>query len=482
MIQDEIVELIRKGESENTEFKENFDKETIETAAAFANTKGGVILIGFSDKGKVNGVQIGKETLKDWANQISQSTEPRIVPEIEQNEIEWRGVVIIRIKEFPIKPVSVRGRCFRRVGTSNRMMTPQEIAEMHIHSMGTSWDAFPAGDKTLEDIDLKKVEKYIREANATGRRKIEESPLEVLEKLELVKDGKATWAAILTFGKEPQRPLLQSAVHCGRFRIDKTQIIDDLMVETDLIDQVDEVMKFVTRSISVKYEFEGKPRRKEVWEYPLEALREAVINAVVHRDYTAPSNVQVEIYDDRIEIWNPGRLLPGITIDDLYKKEHKSVIRNRLIAQMFYDIGYIEKYGSGTIKIIDFCKQHGIPSPEFKEVFGGFSVVFRKDVYTEEYLRNLGLNERQIKAVMYVKERGKITNKEYQEICGIKKRQATDDLKELEDKVILERVGKTGKGTYYTFKERQRGETGAKGALKGQNDSVVNTSKKEMGD
>ncbi|MBI4641340.1 MAG: hypothetical protein HY731_11635, partial [Candidatus Tectomicrobia bacterium] len=140
------------------------------------------------------------------------------------------------------------------------------------------------GDKTLEHIDLKKVEKYIREANATGRRKIEESPAEVLEKLEFVKDGKATWAAILTFGKEPQRPLLQSAVHCGRFRMDKTQIIDDLMVETDLIDQVDEVMKFVTRSISVRYEFEGKPRRKEVWEYPLEALREAVVNAIVHRE------------------------------------------------------------------------------------------------------------------------------------------------------------------------------------------------------
>ncbi len=199
----------------------------------------------------------------------------------------------------------------------------------------------------------------------------------------------------------------------------------------------------------MKYEFEGKPKRKEVWEYPLEALREAVINAIVHRDYAAPSNVQVEIYDDRIEIWNPGRLLPGITIEDLYKKEHKSVIRNKLIAQVFYDIGYIEKYGSGTIKIIDLCKQHGIPLPEFKEVSGGFSVTFRKDIYTEEHLRNLGLNERQIKAVMYIKEKGKITNKEYRGMFGITDRMALIDLSELCSKNLFERIGKTGRKTEY---------------------------------
>lgn len=209
-----------------------------------------------------------------------------------------------------------------------------------------------------------------------------------------------------------------------------------------MIGQVDEVMKFVTRHISVRYEFEGKPRRKEVWEYPLEALREAIINAIVHRDYTAPSNVQVEIYDDRIEIWNPGRLLPGITIDDLYKKEHKSVVRNKLIAQVFYDIGYIEKYGSGTIKIVDLCRRHGLPSPEFKEVFGGFSVIFRKDIYTEEYLRNLGLNERQIKAVMYVKERGSINLSSFKTIVAdVSDKTLYRDLQELVSKGVLKELG-----------------------------------------
>jgi len=462
----DIVELIKQGESSLVEFKETFDKEAIETVAAFANTKGGSVLIGVSDKGKIKGLTIGKTTLRDWANQIAQSTEPRLIPEIEHLKIEGKEVAVIKIKEYPIKPISVKGKCYRRLGNANRLMTPQEIAEMHFHSIGTSWDAFPTEDKTLADIDLKKVEKYIREANATGRRKIEAGPQEVLGKLELVKDRKATWAAILTFGKEAQKPLLQSAVHCGRFKMDKTQIVDDLMVETDLINQVAEAMKFIARHISVRYKFEGEPKRKEVWEYPLEALREAVINAIVHRDYTIPSNVQIEIYDDRIEIWNPGRLLPGITIDDLYKKEHKSVIRNKLIAQLFYDIGYIEKYGSGTIKIIDLCKRQGIPYPEFKEVFGGFSIIFRKDIFTEEYLRRLSLNERQIKAVMYVKEKGKITNKEYQELCSISKPMATIDLRGLVEKGVFEKAGITGRGTEYILL-RQRANNGLKGLTKG---------------
>lgn len=143
--------------------------------------------------------------------------------------------------------------------------------------------------------------------------------------------------------------------------------------------------------------------------------------------------------------------MPGITIEDLYKKEHKSVIRNRLIAQIFYDIGYIEKYGSGTIRIIDLCNQHGIPLPEFREVSGGFSTVFRKDIYTEEYLHNLDLNERQIKAVMYVKEKRMITNREYREITGLSDEGARIDINELVEKGVLLSKGR-GRNAHYVLK------------------------------
>ena len=455
-----VEELIKERESETVEFKENFGKDVIETAVAMANTRGGYIIVGVDNSGRVKGVTLAPETMKNWYNELMQNIEPKVNISLRSEKLKNKDIVIITVPEAPIKPLSYKGRCYKRFLNSNRVMTPNEIAELHNLSTGISWDAFEC-DITIEDLDRTKVETYMRFANSTGRRNFREDWITVLKKLGLVKD-KPTWAALLLFGKEPQKPLLQSAVHCGRFKKNKTTILDDLMIETDLIHAVDEVMKFITRHISVKYEFTGEPRRKEIWEYPLEALREAVINAIVHRDYTIPANVQVEIYDDRIEIWSPGKLPPGISIEDLYREEHRSVIRNKLIAQVFYDIGYIEKYGTGTVKIIELCKAHELPMPEFKEVSGGFAVIFRKDIYTEEYLRNLRLNDRQIRAVMYVKEKGKITNKEYQTLNGVSERTATRDLSKLVSLNIFEQIGSTGKGTFYLLRNHKE----AKDAIK----------------
>ena len=157
----------------------------------------------------------------------------------------------------------------------------------------------------------------------------------------------------------------------------------------------------------------------------------------------------------------------GIKVEDL-KRPHSSVPRNPLIVHISYLAWLIEEVGSGIGRMVESLRGQGMLEPEFKEEMGGFSVRFYKDIYTKENLRKMGLNERQIKAVLYVKERGKISNKEYQENFGIKKRQATDDLKVLEEKGIFKKVGTTGKGTYYVLKMQQRGETGDKGATKGQ--------------
>jgi len=446
----ELKKLLASGETEVIEFKENFDKETIETAGAFTNTKGGTILIGISDVNKIKGVQVGKETLKDWANQISQSAEPRIIPEIERGKIDGKNIVIIKIKEFPVKPVSVRGRYFRRVGNSNRVMTMQEITQMHFHSVGMSWDKLPARDASIKDIDFEKLKRYIKKANETGRRKIheDENPSQVLEKLELIKEGKPTWAAILLFHKHPQRFLSQGVIHCGGFK-EETIVIDDRMIEGTIIEQVEEAMDFIRKSINVKFAMTGKPAREQIWDYPLEALREAVINAVCHRDYTISSNTEVRIYDDKLIVWSPGGLPFGITIEDLYKP-HSSVLRNKGIGGVFYDMGWIEQWGSGIDKMRKACIKAGLPDPQFEE-YQGFRVIFRKDIYTEEYLLKMGLNERQIKAVMYVKEKGKISNREYRGLTGLSDEGARIDLSALVDMGILEYRG-SGRSAHYVLK------------------------------
>jgi len=446
-----LQELVGRGESETLEYKEKFDERTLESAAAFANTKGGIVLIGISDNGTVKGIQLGKESQKNWANQISQSTEPRVIPEIEVCELDGKSVVAIRIKEHPIKPVSLKGRCYKRAGNSNRILTLQEIAQIHLHSTGMSWDKLSARDAQINDINLEKIKRYIKISRETGRRKIgdDEDPIQVLEKLDLLKDGIPTWAAILLFRKDPHRFVSQAAIHCGRFK-EETIVIDDRMIEGTIIEQIDEAMDFIRKNINVEFVMTGRPEREQVWDYPLEALREAVINAVCHRDYTISSNVEIRIYDDRLVVWSPGGLPLGITLEELYKP-HSSELRNKGIAEIFYDMELIEQWGSGIDKMREGCRTAGLPEPVFEE-YQGFRVIFRKDIYTEEYLRSLGLNERQMAAVMYVKERRSINMSAFKALTlEVAEKTLYRDLRDLVNKKVLKQVGEK-KGRKYELK------------------------------
>jgi len=453
-----IKKLIEKGESANIEVKQNFSREAIETAVAFANTKGGIILVGITDSGRITGTSIGKETLKDWSNQISQISEPSIHPEIELIEIDNKTIVKIFIKEYPLKPISIRGRCFKRIKNSNYQMAPSEITEMHLQSTGNSWDALPARDNTANELDSEIIEEFIKRSSDAGRKKfqIRDSHVEILTKLELIKKNQPSWASVLLFGKNPQSPLTQATVHCGRFK-GKTTIIDDRLISGSIMHQVDEVMDFIRKNINVEFRITGKPQREEIWDYPLDALREAVTNAICHRDYSELPDIQIKIYDDFIQIWNPGFLPFGITIDDLYDPLHTSKPRNKLIAQIFYDIGFIERYGSGIQRMIDECNKMKIPEPEFAEKFGGFSITFKKDMFTYEYLSGLKLNDRQIKAVLQIKTKGTISNQQYRKLFNISDRLARFDLNSLCKQGILEKFGgETGRNIVYNLKRKKR--------------------------
>ncbi len=226
----------------------------------------------------------------------------------------------------------------------------------------------------------------------------------------------------------------------GRLFIKKTgiTILDDKLMRGNLFRQLEQVMQVFRLYLQVRYEIPSEMgeaasplealQRREIWDYPLEALREAVINALIHRDYFDPyGEISIRVYDDRVYIWSPGELPPGITVEDLKKSPHDSRLRNPLLAQVFYFAGWIERWGSGTTMIVELCRQQGLPEPDFRSEKGRFEVIFYKNPYTEERLREMGLNERQLKAVLYVKERGKITNKEYQELTGASKPTATRD-------------------------------------------------------
>jgi len=282
--------------------------------------------------------------------------------------------------------------------------------------------------------------------------------------LGLLVDGKLTNGAILLFGKDPQRHFINLCVRIGRFKTETT-IIDDKWVKGNLFQQFEGTLNILRQYIGVRYEIKGI-KREDIWDYPIPAIREAVLNALIHRDCFNIANFTViKVYDDHIWFSNPGGLPEGITIEQL-KRPHQSCLRNPLIAKVFYLAGYIEQYGSGTVRMVEWMKEAGLPEPEYKEEMGGFSVYFYKDIYTEENLRKMGLNDRQIRAVMYVKEKGEITNKEYQKVCSTSERTASRDLADLVTKEVFEQIGTTGKGTSYRLKTPQRRQTGHKDATK----------------
>jgi ATP-dependent DNA helicase RecG len=344
--------LIKQGESETLEFKESLQlKDEIgETVSAFSNLKGGVILVGVSDKGKIKGVQIGRKTLTELAEYIKKNTDPRIYPEVSTSKIENRTIISIKTKEADEKPVFFKSHAYKRVGDTTQRISSSEIRKLVRESKGKIyWDEQICEETSLKDIDEEKVRWFLKKAKSERNLNIDPtiSVKEALTRLKLIKVGKLTRAAILLFGKEPQRFFTQAEIRCARFRGTEAvkPFVDMKVFSGNIIDQVNKSLNFVLEHIPLSvWLISDKVEREEKYEYPPEAIREAIVNAICHRDYESTANVQVRIFDDRVEIWNPGSLPEGWTVEKL-KQIHESIPKNPLIAHQFFLVRFIEKWG-----------------------------------------------------------------------------------------------------------------------------------------
>jgi ATP-dependent DNA helicase RecG len=346
-------------------------------------------------------------------------------------------------------PISLRGRYYYRSGSVKQELTGAALNEFLLKRAGFTWDDVIDERATFADIDEATVKKYLRKAEEIGRLPDIDglSTPELLEKLRLVQDGKLKRAAIVLFGKDPGKFYPNTFVKIGKFEDDDFTIRFQETEEGNIIQVLDKVLrtldyKFLIRNIS----FEGM-NRVETLEYPIPALREMLLNALIHRNYMgAPT--QLRVYDNKLFIWNDGGLPPTITLLQL-KENHSSHPRNPILAEACFKGGYIDSWGSGIMKIINSCQAVGLPTPDLKEKEGGFIVTLFKDKFTEEQLQKLGLNERQIKAVLFVNKKGKITNGEYQTLNEVKKSVAAEELQNLTEKSILIRIGTTGRSIFY---------------------------------
>ncbi len=370
----EIFELIQKDESDILEFKSNFSNDVIETLVAFANTNGGKVVIGLNPKNELTGISIKTESVQNWINEIKTKTSPALLPDAEIIEVENKTLVIFSIQEYPVKPVSTRGRYFKRVVNSNHLMDLNEIANEHLRTINSSWDFYPDPNHTIDHISIEKVQQYIRKAEQQSQTQIVLEPLAFLSKFEFIRNKQLTFGGYLLFVKD-YCPI--SDVQVGRFK-SETMIIDSMSLNSDLFTEVDEILFSIRKHLMVEYIITGEAQRKERFDYPIDAIREIVINMVVHRDYRDSNQSIIKIFDDRIEFYNPGGLFGGITIKDLLSGNYTSQSRNKLIAKAFKEVGLIERYGSGIQRILKICEEYGGIEITFEEALNGFRVILFK--------------------------------------------------------------------------------------------------------
>lgn len=344
----DFEQLIKDGENQHVEFKSNFNVDVLESLVAFANTEGGTVYIGISDKGKITGVNLNDESIQHWVNEIKSKTEPALLADANLIEIEGKKIVLFSVKEYPIKPISLQGRYYKRIRNSNHLLSTVEIANMSLSSLQLSWDSYLAYGKTLDDLDIETINKFIEKVNSNGRLTLRGGTWqENFQKLNLIKSGQPTNAAFLLFGKEN----IGYNVHVGRFKT-PYMIIDDRMMNSNLFKAVEETMRFLISQIKVAYEITGiTTQRTQIFEYPLPALREIVLNSFIHRDYTNPMDVQIKVFDNKITFFSPGELYGKQTVAALLTDEYQAYTRNKLIAEAFYLTGDIEKYGTGYTRI-----------------------------------------------------------------------------------------------------------------------------------
>lgn len=434
-------------ESQNIEYKTIWKDEYLKWICGFANAQGGTIFIGKDDNGNVVGVNNANKLLEDLPNKITAIL--GIVAEVNLHETEQGDYIEIVVEPQP-NPVSCKGEYHYRSGSTKQELKGAALDKFLLGKQGKHWDSVPVPHVTVTDLKQETFDFFRKKgvkSNRISEDVLTDSNELLLNNLKLTDGDYLKRAAVLLFHPDPEKFVTNAYVKIGFFESDSDLRFQD-EVHGNLFEQVEKTMELLfTKYIKAMISYDDI-YRIETFEYPKEAIREALLNAIAHKDYTGATPIQISVYKDKIMIWNYGELPENWTIDTLQKK-HSSIPHNPDISNAFFRIGYIEAWGRGIRKMNEQCAAAGLPQPLYYYESSGFWVVFRKDLFNEEDLQAKGLNPRQIKAVMYVKEKGKITNKEYQEINQVSKRTSTSDLANLVNKYnLLENKG-VGAGSFY---------------------------------
>lgn len=443
---DKINILIKEGEGLTVEFKERFSARIDEDIVAFANTKGGVILLGVRDDRTISGEKLTND-LKARVNSVARNCNPPVQVKIKQ----FQNVIAIEVLQGEEKPYNCSSGYFRRLDGTTQKMTNHELRTMFQEHEATPFEEKVNKDVTWDDISKEKIQDFLKEADVSIR-KI--APRDILTSLSIAQDDRITNAGVLFFAKNPRKFILQSQMTLIAFKgKDRVHIYDRQDVQDDLLTQFNAAVFFLMKHLNRRSEIKGI-NRKDIYEIPIEALREAIANAIIHRDYSMRgTSLMVEVYDDRVEIINPG-VFPGAQKKDFGKI---SVRRNEHIADLFFRMDKVERAGTGIRRMKEAMATAELPAPHIRQT-DFYTITFKRPVEmraekgaedtTQKRLVE-GLAERLVERLVesqqrilkLTKENPYISKKELAEIIGISTTAIDKNIKQLKKKGLLKRIG-----------------------------------------
>ncbi|MDR2854568.1 MAG: winged helix-turn-helix transcriptional regulator [Methanomicrobiales archaeon] len=456
-------------ENQSLEWKRQWRDDFLKGLSGLANAQGGVLEIGRNDAGIVVGIDNAKELLEELPNTIRHAL--GIVPSVELLTEQGKQYIVVSV-DASSTPVSFHGRHYLRSGSTTQELTGSELDNFILRRLGKTWDSIIVPKITVTDLDTSAFRKFREKSLASERLQkvdLEMSDEALLDSLLLIENGELTRAAILLFHNNPEKYVFGAFVKVGYFESGADLIYEDEF-HGPLIAMPDEIVDTIYR----KYfkgiiSYEGLQRIAN-YPVPLPALREAILNAIVHRDYTTGIPIQIKVFPNCVIVYNDGRLPENWTVANLLKK-HRSRPYNPKIAYAFYRAGYIETWGRGIERITTACKDAGKPEPLFEASSSEISVTFYTDTYTDtdvgvknDVKNGVGVNETQKAILLLMRETPTISAQRIADIIGITKRRIESNIHSLKKAGIIKRLGSDKTGHWivnYTETWEQGVERGA---------------------
>ena len=459
---------IKPKECQNVEFKSSWNDKYLEWICGFANAQGAVMYFGVNDDHEVVGLKQTEKLLEDIPNKIVNYL--GIVVDVNLYDQEGLDYIEVMIEPSNV-PISYRGKYYYRSGSTMQELNGASLQQFILKKMGRSWDDIPNDFATVKDLDRQAIKFFLDngiEAGRIDKSEARASTQRVIENLGLfTEDGKLKNAALLLFAKNPRKYFTCVEFKIGRFRHDESDLIIQDVIEGNIIQMTDRVVKVLkAKYLTSPIHYEDM-KRKEPLEVPEDALREILYNSIAHKDYSG-APIQMRVWDDYVEIWNEGELPMGLTPEALLKK-HSSHPRNKNIANAFFKAGFIESWGRGYEKIREGFEKAGLPMPKIEDVEGGVRVTFKRNNVSNSGKIGLseklpdGLSEKLSNRLsntttsicMFIVSDKNISRKELAEKTGISTTAVQKHLNKLKSLGIIKRVGSAKNGHWKVIEDKE---------------------------